>query len=240
MELGDSEAHVWLVPLDLSSARPSLLTPDEQERASRYRAADARDRFVAARAALREILGRYAGLPPERLRFDYPCACGRADCEPSQRKPRLAPETVRFNVSHTDGLALVVVAREREVGVDVEEIRPGIELASVARHVLGADEAEALAALPERERLDAFYGRWTRREAHAKARGDGLAPPGEREGEGRSVVAHRPHAAAGLPRGARRRGRRVRRGDPLVAVTERSVTGVVPGRAKPPASPLEQ
>ena len=190
-ELGAREVHVWLVSLDVSPAQrrrlASLLSADERERATRYRAAPARDRFVVARTALREILGRYARLPPERLRFGYPCACGRADCEPSRRKPRLELEThtvpLRFNVSHADGLAMIAVSRGREVGVDVERIRPGIEIASVASWILGANEAGALAALPDRERLDAFYRSWTRWEAHAKARGDGRSPPDERDGE---------------------------------------------------------
>ena len=191
MELGAREAHVWLVSLDVSPARrrrlASLLSADERERASRYRVAAVRDRFVVARASLREILGSCAGLPPEHLRFGYPCACGRADCEPSRRKPRLELETeaapLRFSVSHADGLAMIAVSHGREVGVDLERIRPGIAIASVAMFVLGAKEAGALAALPDRERLDAFYRSWTRREAHAKARGDGLAPPDERDGD---------------------------------------------------------
>ena len=191
MELGAGEAHVWLASLNVSPVErgrlASLLSADERERATRYRAAAAHDRFVVARATLREILGRYAGLPPERLRFGYPCACGRAGCEPPRRKPRLELETdlapLRFNVSHSDGLATIAVSAGREVGVDVERIRPGIEIAPVARWALGANEAGALAALPDRERLDAFYRSWTRREAHAKGRGDGLAPPDERDGE---------------------------------------------------------
>jgi 4'-phosphopantetheinyl transferase len=163
---------VWLVSLEASPAGRSLLSEDERERANRYRAPEARERFVITRTALREILAREAGLPPERLRFSYPCACGRADCEPSHRKPRLDLETdLRFNVSHTNGLALIAVTRGRELGVDVERVQPGIAIEPLAKHVLGA--------LPEGDRLEAFYRSWTRREAYAKARGDGLAPPGE-------------------------------------------------------------
>ena len=172
MELRAREAHVWLVSLDVAPARrgrlASLLSADEREREGRYRDAAARDRFVISRGALREILSRYAGLPPERLRFSHPCRCGGAGCEPSRRKPRLELDApLHFNVSHSDGLAAIAVMRAGEVGVDVERVRPGIAVASVARHVLGANEAEALAALPDRERLDAFYRSWTRREAHA-------------------------------------------------------------------------
>jgi 4'-phosphopantetheinyl transferase len=165
--------ELWLVSLDRSPARQSVLSADERERAERYRSTAARERFVVTRAALREIVGRYVGSPPEQLRFSYPCACGRADCEPSQRKPRLDLETsLRFNVSHSDGLAAIAVTRGRELGVDVERVRPEIAIEPIATHALGP--------LPDDEGLDAFYRAWTRREAHAKARGDGLAPPDDR------------------------------------------------------------
>src|SRR3712207_7045713 len=49
----------------------SLLSADELERAGRFHFRKDRDRFVAGRGALREILGRYAGVAPQRLRFRY-------------------------------------------------------------------------------------------------------------------------------------------------------------------------
>jgi phosphopantetheinyl transferase len=86
LEAPEDEVHVWRVDLDT----------------------------VASRWALREILGRYLGLPANELRFET----GR------HGKPRLAtPEgELAFNLSHSSSLALVAVAR-REVGVDVERIR---------------------------------------------------------------------------------------------------------------------
>src|SRR5206468_603312 len=77
------------VPPDRRAFLEDLLSADERVRESRYRLPAARERFVVARGTLREILGRYSGLPPEQLRFSYPCVCGRVDCVPSQRKPRL-------------------------------------------------------------------------------------------------------------------------------------------------------
>ena len=180
MRLGSDEAHVWLVSLEVPAPRraqlESTLSPDERERADRYRASAARERFVVARGSLRELLGAYCGLAPERLRFSYPCACGRADCEPSRRKPRLEPEAVRFNLSHTDGLATIAVALDAEVGIDVERVRLDTAVEAIAERVLDAGKAEALRTLPQADRPAAFYRAWTRREAYGKARGDGLAP----------------------------------------------------------------
>jgi 4'-phosphopantetheinyl transferase len=185
MRIGSLEAHVWLVSLDVPPDRQAqlrrVLSADERERASRYRMPAARERFVVARGLLREVLGQYSGLSPEELRFSYPCVCGRPDCIPARRKPRLELEPgsapLRFNLSHTDGVAMLAVTVGSEVGVDVERIRPATAVEPIAERVLGAREAEALRALPEEQRIGAFYRSWTRREAQAKARGTGLAPP---------------------------------------------------------------
>ncbi len=49
----------------------SILSPDEQERASRFlNSVDAR-RVMAARASLRSLLGSYVGIEPGQLRFIY-------------------------------------------------------------------------------------------------------------------------------------------------------------------------
>jgi 4'-phosphopantetheinyl transferase len=191
MELPRLDAHVWLVSLDVPPERRALLgamlSADERERARRYRVPGARERFVAARGTLREVLGRYSGLPPDRLRFSYPCVCGRADCVPARRKPRLELEAgrppLRFNLSHTAGLAMVAVSVGCELGVDAERIRPGTAIEPIAERVLGADDVAALRALPAAQRVEAFYRRWTRREAYVKARGDGLAPRADSDRE---------------------------------------------------------
>jgi 4'-phosphopantetheinyl transferase len=184
MRVGSLEVHVWLAWLDVPPSRHQelgrALSADERERARRYRVPAARERFVVARGMLREVLGRYSGVSPAELRFSYPCVCGRPDCSPARRKPRLELDhglpPLRFNLSHTDGVAMLAVTGGSEVGVDVERIRPATAVEPIAERVLGAEEAAALHALPDGQRVEAFYRSWTRREAHAKARGTGLAP----------------------------------------------------------------
>jgi 4'-phosphopantetheinyl transferase len=143
---------------DRRAALERLLSPDEAERAARYLMPTPRQRFVVARGSLREILGRMTGLRPEDLRFSYPCVCGRPECEPSSRKPRLdlPGEPLRFNLTHTEGLAMVAVSVAREVGIDAERID---------------------------RRDEAFHRDWTRKEALAKAKGDGLVLGGTGPGE---------------------------------------------------------
>ena len=164
---------------DRRASLEDLLSADERARADRYRVAAPRERFVVARGTLREILGRTSGLRADRLRFSYPCVCGRSDCAPTQRKPRLeldpASPPLRFNLSHTAGLAAIAVSLEREVGIDLERIDSSLAIGPAAERSFGADELASLRALPPAEQVEAFYRAWTRREAYIKARGSGFA-----------------------------------------------------------------
>jgi 4'-phosphopantetheinyl transferase len=172
LTLGPNEVHVWRIALGRAdggeASLAATLSPDEQTRAARLPAAHARRRFVAARGALRTILGRYAGLAPAELRF----------CYGLRGKPALDLATpLRFNLSHSSELALLAVAHGREIGVDVEAIRADRELERIADRFFSAAEVAALRAAPPEERADAFYRCWTRKEAYIKAVGDGLAIP---------------------------------------------------------------
>lgn len=98
-------------------------------------------------------------------------------------KPRLGggASSLRFNVSHTAGLALVALADGIEVGVDAERIDPQRDVVSLARHGLGDAAAAELAALPTGRAVAEFHRRWVRHEAVLKCHGVGLvapAPPG--------------------------------------------------------------
>jgi len=159
---------VWAVRLDLpdTAAQRALLGPDELERASAFRFAHDARRFVARRAFVRVVLGGYPDLAPAAVRFEVA----------AHGKPAVAsaPGSLDWNLSHPGELAVVVVARGAEVGVDVEEVRPLARLNSVARLVCSPTERDALRALPAPARAAAFLQLWTREEALVKASGAGL------------------------------------------------------------------
>jgi len=169
------EVRVLSMPLDLDRHRldriSACLSRDEWERAGRFRFALHRDRFRAARGWLRRILGSYLDVAPERVRLRY----GR------HGKPELggalANSGLRFNVSHSEGLGLCALARDRDVGVDVERVKPLRDLEAVAEHFFSRRERSELQRLPEEALLPGFYACWTRKEAFIKATGEGLARP---------------------------------------------------------------
>lgn len=150
------EVHCWSVNLDVPAATQARfyasLATDERDRSARFRFEQDRRRFVVARGALREVLGRNLGVPPDQIRFAYS----------TFGKPALSAEfgsRLKFNLSHSGDLALIVVADGADVGVDVEQLREG-DYSELAQEM----------GLP----TDAFFEGWTKREAYVKARGDGL------------------------------------------------------------------
>jgi 4'-phosphopantetheinyl transferase len=171
---GVREAHVWDIPLDSVRHGPeeirSLLSEDERLRASRFHFPLHRHRWIASRMALRDILARYVALPADKLRFavnDF-------------GKPRLANPPGRpalhFNLSHSEGKALLVVSRE-PVGIDIEFVNPHMEWQRLATHVFTDLERSCLAKSPDAIQRNLFFQLWTRKEAFIKARGLGFTLP---------------------------------------------------------------
>jgi 4'-phosphopantetheinyl transferase len=84
---------------------------------------------------------------------------------------------VHFSVAHSHELAAYAVTADRAVGIDVEYVRPLDAYESIAQLILSAEEALEFGALHEREKLRAFFGYWTRKEAYVKATGAGMTAP---------------------------------------------------------------
>jgi 4'-phosphopantetheinyl transferase len=147
------------------------LSAAERERADKFYFDEDRARFMLAHGALRQILSRYLGLGPGEIVFD----------QGPQGKPNLDPMPDRkgltFNLSHSGSFVLIAVGRERELGVDVEKVRPEIDLEGIAGRFFSEAEQEALLSLAPQLRPAAFFRCWTRKEAYIKARGGGLSIP---------------------------------------------------------------
>lgn len=162
--------HIWRAALDEPGWPGSgELSAQERERAAGFLREDVRRRWATSRWALRRVLERYLEVPAPEIVF----AVGE------HGKPRLATGAgPRFNLSHSQGLALVAVA-EREVGIDLEAIRPGRDLVALAERALPPEQAAAVRAAAPLKRPSLFYAAWVRHEARLKCLGVGLgaAPP---------------------------------------------------------------
>ena len=172
--LPPNEVHTWCVRLDVRQDvfedLYATLSEDERDRSARLQFDRDRRRFVVAHGALRELLGRTVGTRPGDLRF----VVNRFG------KPALGPEIalrLRFNLSHSADLALVAIAADADVGVDVERVRPGVDYAEIARRFFSAEEVDELNRVPGHLHAESFLGCWTMKEAFMKARGEGFAIP---------------------------------------------------------------
>jgi 4'-phosphopantetheinyl transferase len=172
----ESEAavHVWTVDL----GRPPVgldvledtLSADERARSRRFHFRRDQVDFVIARGALRMLVGHYLQRDPARIAFRYS----------TYGKPMLVLDRdsrLRFNLAHSARRAVYAISAERELGVDIEKVRPLVDMETIARRFFSADEYAALMSLPGIDQPIAFYRCWTRKEAYLKALGDGLARP---------------------------------------------------------------
>jgi 4'-phosphopantetheinyl transferase len=172
--LPDGHAHVWILPIgaprpDLLGASRRLLSEDEGARAARFHFERDRVTFVLSHALVRTAISAYADVAPG----DWTFRTNEHGC-PFVSGPA-GHEWLRFNLSHADGCAAVVVARDRDVGIDVEPLgRRAVDLAIAERYFAPAEVDDVMSAPPDR-RQQVFLEIWTLKEAYIKARGVGLS-----------------------------------------------------------------
>lgn len=167
------QVHVWHAQRSaLDGCLPAaqeVLYPDERARAERIPFASERQAFATARLWLRVLLSGYLGCMPAEIAFFYG----------AHGKPQLGAEHadtgLQFNLSHSGDWVLCAVTRAHAVGIDIEQVRPGIDCLGIAQRVLSPSELSQFAAMPEAHRSDAVFAAWTQKEAFVKATGEGFA-----------------------------------------------------------------
>jgi 4'-phosphopantetheinyl transferase len=165
------EVHLWLMPLQQAAHDAAtlemLLSAEELRRANAYASAALRGRFVAARAALRAIVGGLLSVPARELPIEYG----------PHGKPFVRGSRTRFNLSHCETYALLATARDTEVGIDIEEVRTVEDCTDIAERNFCKEEWTELLSVAEELRPRAFMNCWTRTEAYVKAVGHGSVIP---------------------------------------------------------------
>lgn len=148
-----------------------FLSEDELARADRLLSRRKRDRFVAGRGFLRETLATYLDIEPAHLRI----------IEGEHGKPLLA-ETgapLHFNLSHAHDLAVLAIAVDCRVGIDLERVDEHLPYQEIAQRFFAPGEWQELSNLPPHLQLSAFYRFWTRKEAYLKGLGTGFSRPAD-------------------------------------------------------------
>ena len=173
LERGVVQVH-WF-PTDLPAARldqlARLLADGERARAERFRLPLDRNRYVAARGQMRILLAGWLGQVPAAVAIEP----GR-DGKPEVRSVP-GTERIQFNLSHSEGVGVLAIGIEDELGIDVERIRPMPDALAIAEKVFAVGEILALRGMADGARTEAFFRYWTRKEAVVKSLGRGLSHP---------------------------------------------------------------
>jgi 4'-phosphopantetheinyl transferase len=168
-----------------------FLSVEELQRAKRLVVEERREQFVVGRGKLRELLGEQLGEDPGSIRIS------QGEFGKPHLSDHLEPDALSFNLSHAGDFMLVAFAAGREIGIDLEQLRPGLDFRPIAKRYFSEREQADLFSLPESEQLPAFYRCWTRKEAYIKATGTGFSQPSNGfdvsllPGEPSALLAHR-------------------------------------------------
>ncbi|ETW94202.1 MAG: hypothetical protein ETSY1_35910 [Candidatus Entotheonella factor] len=173
LTLSIRDVHVWRASLSVSEPRladfHAVLADDELARAARFRNPLHGAHYTVGRGVLRMLLSRYLNRLPQDIRFSYS----------NYGKPFIenAAETLRFNLSHSQDLALYAFTYQREIGIDIEYMRSVSSRDQIAEQFFSPNEVRALRTLPTDQQAIGFFNCWTRKEAYIKAHGEGLSLP---------------------------------------------------------------
>lgn len=176
--LPEGEVHLWLAYYDeiadggLHDIYRQVMNDAERQQELRFRFEKDRRRYLVTRALVRSVLSRYAPRPPAAWTFTAN-QYGR----PEIANDDLGGRRLSFNISHTDKLVVLGIARGCDLGVDVENLSTRDAVIGIAQHYFGPNEVAALLALPADQQHHRFFEYWTFKESYIKARGMGLSLP---------------------------------------------------------------
>ena len=167
------DVHVWRSWLDPSRGDlnqiKSSLSDDEHDAAKKFHFERDRTRYVMSHGILRKILSQYLSMPPDEIRFT----------RDEFGKPLLEtnPGEIKFNLSHSESMALFSFTQSSSIGVDIEHIHPIKDIHLIAKSFLSSEEMEAFLEIPKEMQQGSFFRVWTRKEALSKAIGTGISMP---------------------------------------------------------------
>jgi len=173
LKLDVAYIDVWRTRIDLPEEEVKnyalTLSEEEQERAARFTFPGKYKEYVVSRGLLRRALAHVLKQPVTEFKFSYT----------ESKKPYLSAkhldQTLSFNISHSHGQALVAISLNRNIGIDIEKIRPDVEYEKLALRFFSTEEYKQLMLLPQDARARSFFAIWTRKEAFVKAIGKGIA-----------------------------------------------------------------
>jgi len=164
----------WYVHTDAITPDEALerfyhcLSDDEKDRHNRFVFEADRHSYLLSHVLLRLAVSHYLGLPPQSCTFQ-----SGPYGKPSLSGPSEIP--LKFNLSHTTGVAVCGVTLRDELGVDVEALSARPSIREVAARFFAKPEVEMLEKLTGEESDERALELWTLKESFVKALGVGLS-----------------------------------------------------------------
>ena len=171
------EVLIWHIePESISDAARcaeflSWLSPEERATHDRFRFDRHRHTYLVSHALLRGALSQLVDRSPAQWQFGLN----------AYGKPHLANSVphldIQFNLSHTQGMAVLALAMNREVGIDVEHLDRQETNTDIAERFFAPEEVTELIGQPQDQQPVRFLEYWTLKESYIKAIGMGLSCP---------------------------------------------------------------
>ena len=171
--LNEGDVYIWMETLPNADARWAdtwnVISQDEREHANRLVRDEDRALWIHTRALLRRLLAGQLCVEPQLIAFG----------EGPLGKPEVVSGSagtgrLEFSVSHSGAVALVAIARDCRVGIDVERVQPDLSWEPIAKRFFSAADVDVIESRPPSERLMAFFDCWVRKESYLKGLGVGL------------------------------------------------------------------
>jgi 4'-phosphopantetheinyl transferase len=159
------------LPEEVQARFVASFSDDERTRHTRFLRDGDQNLFLLAHGMLRCVLANHLGVSPGELAFE-----SGEHGRPELTHPTGA-EKLRFNLTHTKGLAACALAPGRAVGVDAENLSRSIDRRSVAARVFSAPERQSIEERSGASAQERFFLHWTLKESYIKAVGKGFALP---------------------------------------------------------------
>jgi 4'-phosphopantetheinyl transferase len=171
MKLCEDEIHIYRSTLEKPPAEvkqlEKILSPDEIEKAYKFKFETDRNNYIVGRAFLRNILNKYLEIDASKINFSYA----------EKGKPFIKDSIVKFNLAHSKSYVVYAFTLEKEVGIDLEYLKEMPDAREIAKGFFSKDETHELDKVSEKNLELAFFNCWTRKEAFIKAVGEGLSYP---------------------------------------------------------------
>jgi len=163
-----SSALLWIVDAyavadeDLLRYR-GWLSHSEAQRYQRFVRAQRQRQFVVGRVLLRLALGRLLRVAPQDVMLEE--QVGKA---PRLVSPATGVHLPGFSIAHSGRWVACAVSAQTGLGLDIEMLDPGRDLAALAEQAFDTSEMaqwQQMQGQGEQQRIDGFYRLWSEKEA---------------------------------------------------------------------------